>query len=123
LASTVGLQGFGRSRLRVVADVAGAGELRLVVQVFGRNGGWPLGAAERVATPAELRQGLDVQVLHEGAEVPSRVLAWVEPNARELEFGALTAVPHDPLAMTERAARAGSDELVLEVAKAAAAAA
>jgi hypothetical protein len=116
LASAVGLESFGRSRLRVAAKVPYAGELRLVVQVFGRGGGWPVGALERVVTAQELRQGVDVQVLHDaGSGAAHRLLAWVEPNARELEFGALTAQPQGALALGEAPVRGGSQALVLAV--------
>jgi hypothetical protein len=114
LASTVGFEGIGRSRLRVVANLPAGGDLRLVVQVFGRHGGWPLGAAERVVSAAELRLGVDIQVLHEGVEASGKVLAWLEPNVGELEFGALTAVPVSALALAQAPARNGSQLLVLD---------
>lgn len=113
LASAVGLESFGRTPLRVFADLPGASELRLVVQVLGSNGGWPKGALERVVTATDLRRGVDVQVMHDDTAGAGRVLAWVEPNDGELEFGALTAVPAAPLAIAEGRTRPGGQVLVL----------
>jgi hypothetical protein len=108
LATAVGFEDFRRTRVRVVADVAAPGELRLVVQQFGRRGGWPVGAVERVVSASELRLGVDVQVVHDASEVGGRMLAWLEPNDGELEFGALTAVPEQPIAIAEAAALSGT---------------
>jgi hypothetical protein len=89
------------------------GEFRVVVQVFGDDVRRPLGATERVVAAAELEAGLSVNVVYEGSAWAGRVLAWAEPNSRELEFGALTAQPRAALAWAEGALLAAGTDLHL----------
>lgn len=112
LASTVGLEDFGRSRIRVRGIPQISGEVRVVVQLFGADAR-PLGAAERVVSALALRAGVDVHVVYEGGQEPQRALAWIEPNSAELEFGALTAKPSAALAMGSAAAL--GDRTVVEL--------
>lgn len=116
LASTLGLDDFGRCRVTVFGDAAEASEVRLVVQVLGRNGArhLPVGAAQRVVNASSLARGVEVSVLHDAGVVEGcQVLVWIEPNGSELEFGALTATPEAATTIASGTLR--GDELVVHL--------
>lgn len=96
----MGMSDFARARIRVSGSLPWSGEMRLVVQVHEVDTRRPVGrarpvaAAQRIVTAADLEDGVELSLLHEGKiDEAARVVAWLEPGSSELEFGALTADP------------------------------
>ncbi|HVU03347.1 MAG TPA: hypothetical protein VHE30_16420 [Polyangiaceae bacterium] len=107
-ATTLGLGGLDHVRARISAteDLESDGDLRLIVQSYGKDtleaGGRPqdtakpLGSVQRAITSEELRNGVDVSLLQlpaEGVDSDSIVVAWVERGAPNLDYDALEARP------------------------------
>lgn len=106
IATTVGLDDFGRVWVRVRADVAGTDLCRLVVQLYPATAATgaaiqsyarPLASAQRAVTPDELRAGLEVMLVHwmsgQRTAGDTVLIAWVEPGEPNLEFDGLRAKP------------------------------
>jgi hypothetical protein len=101
----MGLEDFGHSRVWVSGSVLFTGNARLVLQLYGASSQGaaratlPVGAVQRVVTAAELHKGIDISLPHQTDVTEGcTILAWLEPDGAELEFGALTAKPSAPLA-------------------------
>jgi hypothetical protein len=87
-------EGAGAVRAEVHADtLLQRDPLRLVVQTYGARARRPLGSIQRAVTSDELLRGVSVTVPHVPAEDETRVVAWVEPGAPNLELDGLTARP------------------------------
>ena len=104
-ATTLGLEGVGTVRAEVKADtnLADSRDYRLVVQSYdagempGLRKSRPIGSYQRAITAAELRNGVQVNLveLRNGtarAESGS-VVAWIEAGKPDLEFDGRTARP------------------------------
>ena len=84
--------GAGTVHARVRAHApAWRDPLRLIVQAYAARR--PIGSVQRSVTPAELQQGVNVEVPHLAARDEPRVVAWVERGAPDLENDGLTARP------------------------------
>lgn len=85
--------GAVRAQLRA-EDVQTAGNrLRLVVQAYDEDEGRTVGAIQRAVTPAELKNGVSVDVPHVASSADPLVVAWVERGAPDLEHDGLDAKP------------------------------
>ncbi len=107
VATTLGLDDYGRVWVRVRAAVPGNEACRLVVQLYPaaaaepgvaiQRYARPLASAQRAVTPEELRQGLEVMLVHWMSGHPAIdetvLIAWVEPGEADLEFDGLRARP------------------------------
>ena len=107
IATTLGLDDFGRVWVRVRAEVPGNEACRLVVQLYPSGSAEPgaaiqryarpLASAQRAATPEALRNGLEMMLVHwMSAHEPvgdTVLIAWVEPGEANLEFDGLRARP------------------------------
>jgi hypothetical protein len=101
--------GVGRpSTVRAEVKVSGSlprsksGQYRLVVQSFDAEGdARPVGSTQRSVTPAELREGISVNLLElrNGSGIPPApesepvVVAWIEEGKADLELDARGAKP------------------------------
>src|SRR6185436_7969563 len=107
-ATTLGVSGVNQVRAHISAgeEVAGDGELRLIVQSYrrdrlpdGRLPGravQPLASAQRAITAEELKRGVDVSFVElneDATDSDSVVVAWVENGSANLDFDALEARP------------------------------
>lgn len=107
-ATSLGVSGVNQVRARISAgeEVAGDGELRLIVQSYRRDrlrqgrmperDVQPLASTQRAITAEELKHGIDVSMLElgpESSESESVVVAWVEKGSANLDFDALEARP------------------------------
>ncbi|MEN9577607.1 MAG: hypothetical protein RJA70_616 [Pseudomonadota bacterium] len=105
MATTSGLDDFGRLRVVVRASVGELSSHRLVVQSYAPDaivGGLPgryerpLAAAQRAVSDEDLARGVDVTLVHSGAagsEAGCVVVAWIEEGAPDLDFDGLCARP------------------------------
>jgi hypothetical protein len=107
-ATTLGVGGVDHIRARIFGgeDLEGEGEMRLIVQSYGRGTlegrslpqetARPLGSSQRAITPEELKNGVDVSFLQlpaDGLDSDSVVVAWVERGVPNLDYDALEARP------------------------------
>jgi hypothetical protein len=98
-ATTLGLEGSTfRAEVRA-DDVDERAAYRLVVQTYDgpMKGSRPVGSVQRVVTGAELRDGVQLNVveLREGKSAVGKelVVAWIEDGTGELELDARSARP------------------------------
>lgn len=118
VATTYGLDAFGRLRVVVRARSAGLERGRLVVQTFSKTGAYarPLAAAQRAVTREELARGVEIS-LHPQAALPGasefHVLAWMEAGDPDLEYDGLRAVPKAPVSLGRVRAMRNRAELEL----------
>lgn len=118
VATTYGLDAFGRLRVVVRARSVGLERGRLVVQTFSKTGAYarPLAAAQRAVTREELARGVEVS-LHPQTALPAahefHVLAWMEAGDPDLEYDGLRAVPKAPVSLGRVRARRNHAELEL----------
>jgi hypothetical protein len=105
-ATTLGVEGVGTVRAEVKADggLVESGEYRLVVQSYDAREGEvpglrnrPVGSYQRAVTAAELRRGVQVNLLEFRRSAPESekgsVVAWIETGKPDLEFDGRTARP------------------------------
>ncbi len=93
-ATTLGVTASAvEAEIRAGVEAPARGTLRLVVQVFGDDTKQPTSATQRVVTADEIRRGVRVDVVELSGEQTSRVFAWVEEGAADLEFDGRTARP------------------------------
>jgi hypothetical protein len=105
-ATTLGLEGANtvRAEVRADEDLADSREYRLVVQSYDADGGKvpgfrarPVGSLQRAVTAAELRMGVQVNLLElrqdGGEQGGGAVVAWIEAGKPDLEFDGRTARP------------------------------
>lgn len=130
VATTSGLDDFGRLRVAVRASVGVAGSQRLVVQSYSPAemvGGLPglysrpLAAAQRAVSDEDLERGVDVVLLHSNVALDDAgcvVVAWVEEGAPDLEFDGLCARPAGPVLIGSCQASSERAQLVLACAAA-----
>lgn len=86
-STTLGVESASTLRAEVRADVPLEGRYRLVVQTFAGNGAKPVASVQRAVTGQELRDGVQVSLVEMGERSSkSRVVAWVEVGAPDLEF-------------------------------------
>ena len=105
VATTLGLDDFGRVRVIVRADVAELEGCHLVVQCYTSDsirGGLPaaherpLAAAQRAIDSEQLRRGVEVVLVHSGIPLDDQgcvVVAWVESGVPDLDYDGLRARP------------------------------
>ncbi len=101
VATTLGLDIFGRLRIVVRAQSVGLEQGRLVVQAFAKadNHARPLAAAQRAVSREDLMRGVEITLHpeHSNSEMSHHVLAWIEPGEPDLEYDGLRAVPRSPV--------------------------
>lgn len=126
IATTLGLDDFGRLRVRVRAKVGALQGHRLVVQCYSPDqvkGGLPglyerpLSAAQRAVEGEELERGVEMVLVHSCAGRSDQgcvVIAWIEAGAPDLDYDGLTARPGGAVFVGSGFADAQSAQLVLE---------
>ena len=108
-ATTLGLEGVQRVRAEVSVGAGklgpgAAGEYRLIVQSYSaasivdgvpRAHARPLASTQRSVTPAELAQGVAIDVVDFGERARDApvLVAWLEPGGEDLEFDGRRARP------------------------------
>jgi hypothetical protein len=107
-ATTLGVSGVDQVRAHVSTgqDLAGEGELRLIVQSYRRGTlgsaalpgahAEPVGSTQRAITAEELRHGVDVSLLSlpdADAGTDRVIVAWVERGSATLDYDAREARP------------------------------
>jgi hypothetical protein len=117
VATTLGLDVFGRLRVVVRAKSVGLEQGRLVVQAFSRadNHARPLAAAQRAVSREQLMHGVEITLHPDQHDVESahHVLAWIEPGEPDLEYDGLRAVPKAPVSLGRVSARRNRAEVEL----------
>lgn len=108
LATSMGMDGFGRRRVRVRASVPGDSDCCLVIQayapedlepgsrptVFQR----PAAVAQRVVSSEELARGVELLLVESDQPLADDcvIIAWTEASASDVEFDGLRARPTAP---------------------------
>jgi hypothetical protein len=108
-ATTLGLEGVQRVRAAVSVGAGqlgtnAASEYRLIVQSYSaanivdgvpRAHARPLASTQRSVTPAELAQGVAIDVVDVGERASDTpvIVAWLEPGAADLDFDGRRARP------------------------------
>jgi len=131
VATTLGLDDFGRLRTVVSGRVPHLENCRLIVQSYAASamtGGLPglyarpLAAAQRAVTAEDLVRGIDIVLFNSGGDPRSyegcAVIAWVEPGHPDLDYDGLCARPTG--AVFVGTARASSDRAAVVLERAAA---
>lgn len=117
VATTMGLDAFGRLRIIVRAKSVGLERGRLVVQAFDKAGSEarPLASAQRAVNREDLFDGVEI-TLHPNDESMSghHVLAWIEPGEPDLEYDGLRAKPKAPISLGRARALRNIAELDLQ---------
>ncbi len=126
VATTSGLDDFGRVRVCVRASVGELEGFRLVVQSYrtgDSRGGLPslyqrpLSAAQRAVDSDQLERGVEVVLVHSGASIDDEgcvVVAWIEKGAPDLDYDGLTARPADAVYVGMCYASSERAQVVLE---------
>lgn len=103
VATTLGLDVFGRLRIVVRAQSVGLERGRLVVQAFAKaeNQARPVASAQRSVSREDLMGGIDIMLHPEFCQPDAahHVLAWIEPGEPDLEYDGLRAVPRAPVSL------------------------
>lgn len=103
VATTLGLDIFGRLRIVVRAQSVGLERGRLVVQAFAKaeNQARPVASAQRAVSRDDLLGGIEIMLHPEHCQPDAshHVLAWIEPGEPDLEYDGLRAVPKAPVSL------------------------
>ncbi len=91
---------------------------RLVIQEFahgGSPGALPIASAQRAVEGTELLRGLTLRLFRNcsASAGPTRVVAWLEPGAADLEFDGLEATPDDATWFASASAQRNQAQLIL----------
>lgn len=117
VATTLGLDVFGRLRIVVRAQSVGLERGRLVVQAFAKaeSHARPLASAQRAVSREDLLSGVEIMLHpeHSQTEAAHHVLAWIEPGEPDLEYDGLRAVPRFPVSLGRVRARRNRAEVEL----------
>jgi hypothetical protein len=117
VATTLGLDVFGRLRIVVRAQSVGLERGRLVVQAFAKaeNQARPVASAQRAVSREELLAGVEIMLHpdHSSPDASHHVLAWIEPGEPDLEYDGLRARPNAPVSLGRVRALRNRAEVVL----------
>lgn len=126
IATTLGLDDFGRLHAIVRASVPNLENCRLVVQAYALSAmtgslpglyARPLAAAQRAISAEELKRGASVVLVHSDAAQSQQgcvVVAWVEAGHPDLDYDGLCARPSGAAFVGTTFASCEHAEVVLE---------